>query len=87
MQTGLRHRLTSATLPANQCRIDSPKQELVMLDDKGNEANRYRQKENILGRIHNVDPARAQWDLKLLPQDNLVRTPAVKTGTGPKPTL
>jgi|GEM_PF-2382534 exoribonuclease R len=87
MQTGLRQRLTSATLPANQWRIDSAKQELVMLDDKGNEANRYRQKENILGRIHNVDPARAQWDLKLLPQDNLVRTPAVKTGTGPKPTL
>lgn len=86
MQTGLRQRLTSATLPANQWRIDNAKQELVMLDDKGNEANRFRQKENILGRIHNVDPAKAQWDLKLLPQDNLVR-PTVKTGTSPKPTF
>lgn len=86
VQTGLRQRLTGASLPANQWRIDAEKLELVMLDDQGNESNRYRQKETILGRVHNVDPTRAQWDLKLSPQDNLAR-PSAKTGTGPKPTL
>lgn len=84
VQTGLRQRLTSATLPANQWRIDNEKRELVLLNEQGQEANRYRHNEIVLGRIHNIDAARAQWQIKLLPQDNPLR-PALKTGTGPKP--
>lgn len=82
IQTGLRHRLTAATLPANQWRIDNEKQELVMLDEHGRDAHRYHQNETVLGRVHNVDPARAEWQIKLLQQDNLAR-PALKTGLKP----
>lgn len=86
VQTGLRQRLTSADLPANQWCLDNDKKELVLLNEHGAEANRFRAQETILGRVHNVNAACATWDLKLLPQDNYARAPA-KTGTGPKPSL
>ncbi len=72
MQTGLRQRLSSAALPANQWRIDRDKKELVMLNEYGQEANRYRQDETVLGRVQNVDSARAEWQISLVPQDNFL---------------
>ena len=81
VQSGLRKRLFASTLPANQWQIDAEKRELVLLGDQGREVRRYHRTETVLGQIYNVDPAKAQWFLKLVPPEQNIRPqsqPSVK---------
>lgn len=69
IHTGLRQRLMASSLPANQWQIDGQKRELVLFDGNGQEVRRYRQTEMLLGQVYDVNPAKAQWQIKLVPTD------------------
>lgn len=81
LQSGLRKRIFASALPANQWQIDAQKRALVLLGDRGQEIRRYHRTETILGQVYNVDPAQAQWHLRLIPTDQAPRLqnlPAMK---------
>lgn len=74
LQTGVRQRLTAGDLAATPWQIDSKRSELVLRDVAGNETRRYRHGESLLGQIGNVDPAKAKWELTLIPSEPQLRT-------------
>ncbi len=81
---GVRQQLPASSLPANQWRIDGGKQQLVLLDDNGQETRRYSRGEAVLGQLYEIDPGRARWKVRLVPQDQALRPSATSSST-PKP--
>ncbi|MFN3827966.1 MAG: RNB domain-containing ribonuclease [Micavibrio sp.] len=75
LQTGLRQRLMRADLQARQWDIESGAAALVYKGDEAGKARSYHKGESILGRICDVDPAQAKWQLLLMPTE-FVRKPS-----------
>jgi exoribonuclease R len=83
-KSGLRQNLAESDLPADQWRIDGEKGELALLDpDNGQEICRYRKGDIIQGQIYNIDPAKAQWSIRLLPPPKPDSRPASAPGYKP----
>lgn len=83
LQTGVRQRLTAADLQATSWRIDGATAELVLQDAGGVETRRYHRGESLLGQINNVDPAKAKWELTLIPAEPQLRTLAKNSKPSP----
>lgn len=73
LQSGVRQRYTATDLQNTPWRIDGGKSELVLRDGAGLELKRYHRGEALLGQIHNVNPAKATWELTLIPSEPSLR--------------
>ena len=82
LQSGIRQRVPETALDQNMWRLDKDKAALVLLDEQGRDVRAYSRTDSLLGRVYDVDAARAKWSIALLPHEQTLR-PAKSAGAKP----